>query len=183
MWGVAGYAPLGLHRAVLKCERACFVRVTVEADHVLRGGGAQLPGHESAVRVVAIAASHQALIHAVMEWFGKIGFDFQVAAIAELRLRCLQKRMLNLWEMRRMAINAAHIVLQVLGARVVAVLFSVLVAIQAAGTDFLGCGVLEREDFRFISPTFHVGFAWAMTRLATVPFRTSLVVHRGYEMG
>jgi hypothetical protein len=48
-------------------EGTGLVRVAVEADLVLCGGGTQLVPHKTTVLVMAIAAGDQAFIHAMVE--------------------------------------------------------------------------------------------------------------------
>ena len=86
---MAGDASLGFYRRVLKNERAGLVSVAIEADLVLRCRRAKLTGKEAAMRVMAITACDQALIDPMVHGFYKIGFNFKMAAVAELRLRCL----------------------------------------------------------------------------------------------
>jgi hypothetical protein len=65
---VARDAPFRLDWRVLEGKWTGLVRVAVEANDVLRGGGSQLPRQKAAVRVMAIAAFHQTFIHSVMKW-------------------------------------------------------------------------------------------------------------------
>ena len=55
---VARDAALDLYRLVFEYERPGFIRVTLEADSVLRRGGPQLPRQEAAVRIVTVIALH-----------------------------------------------------------------------------------------------------------------------------
>jgi hypothetical protein len=52
---MTGHAAFGLHRFMLKGERASFVGVTLETHLILSRGAAQLPGQESTVLIVAVA--------------------------------------------------------------------------------------------------------------------------------
>ena len=117
---------------MLKGEWARFICMASETHLVLGGGGAQLMSIEPTVRIMAIAAGNQALIHLVVKRLGEISFHFQVASEAERRLRRLQELMLNFWSVGRVAIQAADVVLQVLRAQEVAVLFAEFVAAQTA---------------------------------------------------
>ena len=67
-------------------KRACFFRVTLNADGVPGDAASQFLLLEGAMRIVTIAASHQTFIHLVMERLRKSGLDVSVAGIAKLRL-------------------------------------------------------------------------------------------------
>src|SRR5450432_2128235 len=84
--------------------------------------------------------------------------------------------------MRRMTIDAAHVVLQVRRPRVVAVLFVVTMAAQTTAADLLRRGILEREYLRFVAAAVDVGFPRTMAGLASMPLRPLFRIERGYEM-
>src|SRR6478672_10307038 len=165
---VAGNATFRLDGGMLPGEWTGLVRVAVEANHVLRGGGTQLAAHKAAVLVMAIAADQQAFIHAMMIGLGKIRLYFQMAAIAQGRLRGLQELAVNLGRMYRVASGASHVVLQVRGAEKIGMLLAKLVASQTA----LG-GLLRRQggkaDDLVGIPRFGVGFARPMAGFTTLP--------------
>jgi hypothetical protein len=131
---------------VLKREWPGLVRVAREANRILRRRGSQLARQETAVRIVAIAALHQAFVHAMMERLGKRRFHFAVAVVAKLRLRILHQVRNVFGMVRRMAIHAAHIVLQMLRPQEVAVIFSHRMAGQAALAGFLRGYIFENEN-------------------------------------
>ena len=83
---VAGLAAVGLHGLMFEDERALLVGMALEADCVLGGGSADLFGPFGAVHVVAIAALHEAFIHAMMEGHFKLSFLLEMAGVAELGL-------------------------------------------------------------------------------------------------
>ena len=64
--------------------------VALGADRILIGGGLDVVVSECAVRVMAIAAFDDALVHLVVEGHVERGFDFGVATEAEVRLRRFQ---------------------------------------------------------------------------------------------
>lgn len=110
---VAGLATFGLYDLMFEDKGARFVRMALEANSVLCRGGPQLSAEKSAMRIVAIATLHQPFIHAVMERPVELLADFQMATVAKLR-SLLFHQMNSFFRMvRRMAIYAAHIVLQV----------------------------------------------------------------------
>ncbi len=159
-------------------ERASFVGVALEADGILRGSCADLPGQKTSVGIVAVIALHEAFVHTVMEGAIELLLHFLVAAIAKQRRLFLHQELAFLRMVRRVAVYAAHVVLQVRGTSVVAVLLSVRVASQAACADFLGRGILECKDLRFIAATVDVSFPWTVACFAAVPLWTFLRVQR-----
>src|SRR5580765_4640096 len=175
---VAGDAALGLDGSMLPGEWTGLVGVAVEADHVLRGGGTQLAPHEAAVLVMAIAADQQAFIHAMVIGLGKIGLDFEVAAITQGGLRGLQKLAVDLGRMHRVAINATHVVLQMRGAEKIGMLFPELMASQAALGGLLARQAGKADDLVRIGG-LSVGFARSMAGFTTLPLRTMALVQHG----
>ena len=105
-------ASFGLHRRVLEYEWALFIAVAFKAHQVFRTRRAQLPCQESAVRVLAVRALHQAFVHAVMKGTGELLFLVKVAGIAKLRLLVFHQELAVLGMMGAVAIRASHIVLQ-----------------------------------------------------------------------
>ena len=133
---VTGDTSFCLDRGMLKGKRSCFVGVAIEADHVLRGRGAQLPRLEAAMRVVAVAAGQQPFIHLVVIRLGKIGLYFLMAAIAQGRLRLFQELPFYLGRVDGVAVHAAYVVLQVLGAQEIAVFLAEFMTGEAAPGGF-----------------------------------------------
>ena len=86
MRSMAGYATFRLNHRVFVYKRSGFVRMTLEADGVLRGGGAQLARQESTVRVMAIAALHEPFVNTMMKGARELLLCFEMAAVAKLRL-------------------------------------------------------------------------------------------------
>ena len=85
--GMAGDATFSLDGGMFPGKGTSLVRMAVEADHVLRGGGTQLVPHESAMLVVAVGATYQAFIHAMMKWLGEVRLNFKMAAVTKAGLR------------------------------------------------------------------------------------------------
>ena len=85
--GMAGDAAFSLDGGMFPGEGTSLVRMAVEADHVLRGGGTQLVPHESTMLVVAVGATYQAFIHAMMKWLGEIRLNLKMAAVTKAGLR------------------------------------------------------------------------------------------------
>ena len=177
---MAGHAAFNLYGFVFEHKRPSFVRVALVTDSVLRGGGSQLAGQESTVRIVAVAAFHQAFVHAVMKWAVELLLGLKVAPVAKLRLRHFHQVFRLFRVVRRMAIDAAHVVLQVRRTRIVAVFFAVGVAPQAAGADIFCGGVLKGKNLSLVASPLDVLFPGAMTRFASVPLRSFLGIQRRY---
>jgi hypothetical protein len=87
---MAGLTSVGLYRLVLEYKWPLLVRMTLEADRVLRRGSPDLLGRHRAVDVVAIAALDQALVYPMMEWHIELGFLLKMARVAKLWLRLNQ---------------------------------------------------------------------------------------------
>ena len=65
--GMARNATFSFDWRMFPGEWTGLIRVAVEADLILCGGGTQLVPHKTTVLVVAIAAGNQAFIHAMVE--------------------------------------------------------------------------------------------------------------------
>ena len=85
--------------------------------------------------------------------------------------------------MGRMTVDACHATLQMGGAAIIALFVTALVAIQAAGADFRGRGVLKSEYFRFVAATVDVFLAGAVARFAAVPLRALVRVQFRIDSG
>ena len=179
---VASCAAFDLHRFVLVNKRTRFVLVACKANLILRRCSAQLTRLETAMRIVTIRALHQAFVYAVMERPFELLFFIEMAGVAKIRLLHLQKVLAFLGMVRIMAVRAAHTILQVNGAGIIAVLFAILVAVEAPRANLLRCGVLKREDLGLVTPAFHMLLAGTMASLATVPFGPVLRVERRGEV-
>src|SRR5262249_44467537 len=130
--GVAGNAAISLDWSVLLCKGPGFIGMTVEADLVLSRCRSQLRVQESPVLVVTIGAQNQAFIDAVMERLGEIRLGLQMAAVAQSRLSRLEQLPVDFRGVNRMAIHAADVVLEVRRTQEVRMLFTELMASQAA---------------------------------------------------
>ena len=79
-------ATFDFHDLMFKHERPALFGMAGVANGVLCGGCTHLFGGNGAVRIVAIVASDQAFVHAMMEGHGELRFLLRVAGIAKLRL-------------------------------------------------------------------------------------------------
>jgi len=110
---VAGSAAFRLHNVMLINERTSRFGVALDANGVLLCGGLESLFLESAVRVVAIGALHQPLIHFVMEGHGELRLDVGVALIAESRLGNREQLLLVHTGVNAVASDAAYVTLAV----------------------------------------------------------------------
>jgi len=110
---VAGDTAFGLYGRMLIDKRALFFRVALETNSILRRRGAELALHKPAMRIVAIVALNQPFVYPMMKRPVELLFRFKVTAVTKLRLFLTQQMFGNLRMMRRMALNAANIVLYV----------------------------------------------------------------------
>ena len=78
--------PFGLYRGVFESERALLVRMAFNTSGITAGGQPRLLEFESAMRVVAIAATHRPLQDLVMERRGKRRLDLTVTGNTQLRV-------------------------------------------------------------------------------------------------
>jgi hypothetical protein len=150
--------------------------MALKAHGVLRGGGAQLACQEPSVWIVAVAALHHSFIDSVMEGPSKLLLCLEMAAIAKLWLLLFHQQLAFLRIMRRVAVRATDVVLEMGGSSEVAVLLTVGVTAKTTFADFLRGGVLKTEDFRFVAASVDVLFARSVTSFASVPFRAFLRV-------
>jgi hypothetical protein len=76
--------------------------------------------------------------------------------------------------MRRVAGNAAYVINIVLRAVKVGMFLSIFMTTEAALADLFPRFVVEGENLAFVPPSLNVFLAWAVTGLATLPFRAFL---------
>lgn len=163
-------------------ERALLVGMALEADGVLRRGSADLFGACGAVHVVAIAALHEAFIHAMVEGHFELSFLLEMAGVAELGLGLYEQKLRFLRMVRRMAGDATDVILGMDRVDGVHVLRAAGVAGQAPGVDLLRGSGLELENLGFVPATVNVGLAWTVARFATMKSRAVLRIQCGHKM-
>ena len=171
---VTGQAALDLHRRMLVLERPGFIGVAVQTDGLLGGGGAQLVGLETAVRIVAIAALDQAFVHPMMGRLGKVRFDFAVATVAKQGLRGRQQIARHVGRVLGVATGAPNIILEMFRTQEVAAGFVPLMATEAARARFLGGKLLKTDDLRDVSSGSNVRLARSMATLASLRLWTRM---------
>ncbi len=176
---MAGFAALNLHHLVLEYERTSLIGVARVAHRVLRCGCPHLLCPNRAVRIVAVAALDQTLVHPVMERHRELRLFLQVARVTKLRLRLHQQEFRILRVMRRVAIHAANIVLVVFRPRKIHLLFARRVASEAAIIDCLRALRFEAEDLRHVHGIRHVPRSGPVASLAALMrCAAALIQHR-----
>ena len=169
---VAECAAFSLDDGMLVDEGAGVLLVALDADRILLRGGLGHALLECAVRIVAVGALHQALIHLVMERLGEGGLYVLVALLAENLLRGFQELRIVLRAVNAMAGRADDLSLSVGGA--LEHLVIALVTGQAALLDLFRGGVGEAEDLGNISAGVNVLLAGPVTALASDSFAAVL---------
>ena len=175
--GVATAAALRLHRHVFVDKGPLLVGVALVADGIAAGRGTNLAQLRRAMHVVTIAALHQSFVDAMTVGTGKVGAGRGMAAIAKIGLSLDEQMLWFFGVMGTVAIEAAHIVAGVRGAKV-ALRVSLAMALQTSLTGFGARKIGEADDFRFVAATRHVFRARAVTGFASVA-----VFLGGLEMG
>ena len=176
---VARVAAFDLHRLMFEYKRAALVGVTRVADNVLRRGCPHLLGRDGAVRIVAVGALDEILIHAMVERHLELRFLLQVARITKLRLRLDEQELRLRGVVRRVARNATDVVFGMDRIDGFHVLNATGMAGQATVVDFLGGVILEDEDLGFIAAALDVSQAGAVASFASLMRRAALGVQGG----
>ena len=154
---MARLAALHFHRLMLEYKRPSLVGMAREANGVLRRRGSHLLCPDRSVRIVAVAALNQALIHAMVKGHAELRLLLKMAGVAKLRLGFYQQELPGLRMVRRMAGDATDIILRVHGIDRIHVLRAGSMAGQAAIIDFFGGMVLEDENLRLVAAAGDVG--------------------------
>jgi hypothetical protein len=153
---MAGLAPINLYRLMLEYKRSLLVRVAREANRILSGRSPHLMGPHGAVRVVAVGALDEAFIYPMVERHIELSFLRQMARIAKLGLSFHQQKFFCFRMMRRMAGNAADVVLRMHRIDGIHVFGATGVARQAASVNLLRRVILEDKNFGDIPATSDV---------------------------
>ena len=164
---VAGGAAFGLDNVVLIHKRASRFGMALAANSVLLRGGLAALFLKSAVRVVAIRALNQSLVHLVVEGHGKLRLDVGVALEAECRLGSLEQGLVARAGVNAVTADAAYIAVTVCRALKVGVL--ALMAAEALCVHFFGCCLGGIEDPGHVAAALNVRPASAVASLAGDP--------------
>jgi hypothetical protein len=173
-------AALLLYWRVLKDKRPSRIDVAFGADYGLPRGCPHIARKKGAVRVVAIAARHQAFIDAMMFRLGKIRFNVSMAAVAQFGLTRDKQRMSprgRIGMVDGMATKTADTVPEMGRAQEVLMAFRLLVTGQAALARLLGAQFGKSNNFAGITARVYVCFSGAMAGLAALPLRTLVFTH------
>jgi len=157
MGDVAGRTAFDLHWLVFKDERPLLVGVASKANRILRRRSPHLLGTHRTVRIVAVRASHQALVDAMVKRHLELGLLLQMAGVTKRRLCLHQKKLFSLRMVRRMAGDATDIILRVHGIDGVNMLCATGVTTHAAGVDLFRRGLFEYEYLGFVAAGHMVG--------------------------
>ena len=174
---VATGAALGLDGHVLVDERPLFVDMALEADGVSAGERADLAHGRGSVRIMAVIALHQALIHAVVKRFGKIRFGRGMTAVAQLGLGLDEQVLFFFGVMGRVAVDTADVAAGVARFRKMRLPMAFAMATQAARTGLLSRLPRETENPGFVAAPGNVIRAGAMAALAALARR--FLIQRG----
>ncbi len=105
---VARYATLGLDHWMFIGEWSGILCMALGADSIPVRSCLKVLILESAMRVMAVAALDQALIHSVVEGLRKCGLHIRMAGVAKPRLGDLEQARFRLRLMDAVATCAAH---------------------------------------------------------------------------
>ena len=176
---VARVAAFDLHRLMLEYKWAALIGVTRVTDNVLRRRGSHLLGRDGAVRIVAVRALDQSLVHAMVERHLELRLLLQVARVTKLRLRLDQQELRLGRVVRRMAGNATDVVLGMDRIDGFHVLDATGVAGQATIVDFLGGVILEDKNLGLVAAALDVGQPGTVASFAPLMRRAALGVEGG----
>lgn len=159
---------LGFHRHMLVHEWSLFFGVAFHADCVASRDRSHLTYGGCAVYVVAIAAEQKAFVDAVMVGSGEISFCRHMAAVAKVRLSFCQEVVRFFGIVRRMAVQAAHVVAGMRRRREVPLLNFAPVTTQATRGRLLRRQCRETDDLGDVAAALHMLRPWPVAGLATV---------------
>ena len=163
---MARLAAFHLHRLMLKYKWASLIGMTREANGVLCSRGAYLLCPDRSVRVVAVAALNQPLIHAMVKGHAELRLLLKMAGVTKLRLGFYQQEFLGLRMVRRMTGDATDIAFGMLRINRIHVLGAARVASQATGIDLFSGMVFEDENLCYIAASSDVGRSRTVAPLA-----------------
>ena len=115
MRGVATGTAFGFYRDVFIDEGTLLIGVALIANEIAARQAANLPHDSGAMRIVAVAASDQSFVNAVMIRLGEVCFGGNMAAVAQLGLLLDEQELFFLGVMGRMAVETSDIVAGVCG--------------------------------------------------------------------
>jgi hypothetical protein len=173
---MAGLATIHLYRLMFEHKRSLLVRVAREANRILRRGSPHLVGPHGTVRIVAVGALDEAFIHSMVERHIELGFLCKMARVAKLGLSFYQKEFICFRMVRRMAGNAADVILRMHRIDGIHVFGATGVARHAAGINLLGRVILKHKDLGYIPTAGHVRRSGPVAALASLMRRPAFGV-------
>jgi hypothetical protein len=162
-------AAFSFHGKVLKDERALFISVALGTGGIAGGHVANVAQGGGTVEIVTVRALQEAFVHTVVERFGELRFGRGVALVAELRLGLRKEAMLFLRVMRRMAVQAADVIVGMRRAIEVHLTFAVRMTSQTACTGLLPGEFLEADDLANVATARHVLAPRPVTGFTALP--------------
>jgi hypothetical protein len=148
--------------------------MALEANCILIRRRPKLAYRQRTVRIVAIGALDEALIHRMMEGFLEVGFLFGMAGEAQSRL-LLNELIFQLRVMHGVAGCTGDATLVMSRAHEFALLGAGLMASQTAPADIFRTGAFEGKYLGLVASAFDMRRAGTMARLAAVNlFATNL---------
>jgi hypothetical protein len=176
---MAGLAPIDLHRLMFEYKRSLLVRVACEANRILSGRSPHLMGPHGAVRIVAIGALDEAFIYSMVERHIELSFLRKMARVAKLGLSFYQQEFSSFRMMRRMAGNAADVVLRMHRIDGIHVFGASGVARQAAGVDLLRRVILEDKNLGDVPAASNMRRSGPVAAFASLMRRAAFRIERG----
>ena len=133
--------------------------------------------------VVAIGAPDQALVYTMMFWHIELGFLLQVTGIAKLGLFLDQQVFFRFRVVRRVAVNAAYLVLPVERIRAIELTVRGSMAAEASGIHLGLGGLLKFEELGCIARVGDMTGGPAVATLAPLLRRATARIKRRPKMG
>ena len=153
---------------MLKDEGSHGVGMALGADRKLPGGGPNLVSGLSAVRIVAVAALHQAGIHPVTEGARELRLLRRMTSEAEFRLRFDEHEVHVARFVRTMACGATDAVRQMLGLGEILRFQTGLMALGTDGNSLRWSQCLEADDLGNVASAVNVRLRRTMAGLASM---------------
>ena len=122
---------------------------------------------------MAIGAGKQTLVDTMMKRTREVRFDSKMAAIAQQRLRSLQKAPFDCRLMNRMATETTDIVLQMLGPHEVAVFLAEFMAVETSSAGIRGRQFVKADDLCNVTATFDMSLAGPVAGFTALPLRSA----------
>ena len=160
--------------------------MTLAANLLLCRGGAKLPRQISTVLVMAVGAPYELFVHAMAEGPREFGARLLMASVAELGLRHPQQVLLLFKVVDCMAVEAGDAAGLVHGAPEVGMLFTVLMAGEAALRNLRRLHGAKADNFFRIAESVGVLLAGPVAALASLVGRPATIerrlpMRRGFE--